>query len=156
MPHERHADTTDAVTCLADGEGVRITGFYKILEGQVSPWLGGGTLRYLRNCLPTDPDLAVIGTYAHCGRFHRPWELEWRGPIPWPAEHVANERATWRTDVESFDLAFALKSTGYPQIFERFSPMTNHERMLISEWRRDTDLRIRAHEAALVADTETA
>lgn len=54
---------TDIVRVRATGERERITAFYKIRTR--------AEMRYLAPCAPDDPDCAVIGTYAICGRFHR-------------------------------------------------------------------------------------
>ena len=146
MSHLRHADITDCVKDTHDETRVRITGFYRIETRSASPLLGGGTVLGLMPCLPDDPCLAAISTYAICGKFHRPWDLVWERKIPWAQPAIDEEQRDWRETVEKNDFSNALKSTGYPEIFEHFSPMTAHEKLAILAWRRQTDALIRESE----------
>lgn len=152
-PDLRHADITDRMIDLEQDLSVRISGFYKITEHQAPAFLGGGLVRSLTRCLPDDPQLEVVGSVAACGSFHRPWHLQWNGPIPWGADTIARYRDDWRMDVDRGENTHTLRSTSYPELFARFPPLTNHERLLIAGWRRDCDARIRAYEARLREET---
>jgi len=123
-------------------EGVRITGFFKItahtLVSTMHFLLEDGedpTSYRLVPCSPDDPDFGVVGTYAVCGQFHRPWHLTWEHAVPWPADQIASERESWERRLAKGDDAFhTLTSRGYPSLFNRFPPLSEHDRMRVRAW----------------------
>jgi hypothetical protein len=149
VPQLRYADITDTMMSRREERIIRVCGFYRIIEEDIPAFLGGGHVRSLVNCLPDDPRMEVVSGVAACGTYHRPWDLEWVGPIPWDAKTVDLYRTDWRADVQRSDDRDPLRSTSYPELFQRFPPLTNHEHLLIAQWRRDTDARIRAYAARM-------
>lgn len=121
-------DITDCVRDLETGDKLRITGFYHV---QTRPQ----GHRVLLPAFPEDPRCSVIGTYAACGKFHRPWTLAYEGPIPWSKDLIEAERSAWAGIVAKADLS--ISSAGYPELFRHLPPLSGHERVLLAKWRRD-------------------
>lgn len=148
MPHT--FGVTDSVSYLrqdspslpATRERVRIQGFYKFTDHTLDPSMRflleydeDPTARRMVPCGLDDPDFGVVNTYAICGQMHRPWELTWESPIRWSAEHIASERASWeRRLAEGYNAVHRLSSRGYPSLFNRFPPLSEHDRMRVRAW----------------------
>jgi len=138
-----HADITDCVTVLGEGVRERITACYRISEtGRAAD---GFRIRTLVECSPDNPGLAVIETYAMCGRFHRPWTLRWDHPVNWSATLVADERRSFAARIAQPH--GHLSSTDYPALLARFPALSAHEEMLLLSWRKETATRIAAWQA---------
>lgn len=120
-------DITDIVRTL-NGERVRVSGFYRLARTR-------GGLHYLQPCLPDDEGLVAIGTYAYCSELHRPWEVEYLGPVAWSAGMIADERASWRSSASQPDPE--LNERDYPGLLHRFTSLSAHERIRLARWRAE-------------------
>jgi len=123
---------------LATGSRLRITGFYRMTCKD--------TARRLLECAPGDPAMEIISTYSVCGKFHRPWDLFWEGPIPWSAKIVAEDRANFQRRIDNPSPVHAITSRGYPSLFAEYPPLSAHDSLRIHSWRLETDDLITAYE----------
>lgn len=132
----------DTPSCNPTTEHVRISGFYKFGSTTRTSVLYGNagqpiTTLWLMPCSLDDPDFSVVGTTAVCGLFHRPWELSWDHPVPWPADLITAERQQHARRVDAVnagDVDCCLNMKEYPDILGAFGPLTHHDQVRIRAW----------------------
>ncbi len=126
-------DITDRVVDRQTGDRVRVTGFYRMRRRDA---VGAKPHLSLIACNPDDTRMSVIATYALCGQFHRPWDLDFNGFIPWSEDAIASEKDTARRYVEDADSS--INSNGYPRLFEKLCPdLSAHGEMKLEIWRNE-------------------
>lgn len=100
-------------------------------------WKGPADHMMLKPCLPNDPDMCAIELDGNDREVFRPWHLEWiaPGPLSTP-EH----QARYAQYLNDNDLLGISDQKAYD-----FPALSNHERLKVSVWRRETHMRIQEY-----------
>lgn len=139
---------TDTVRDRGTAERYRVFAFYRLdrLAPSTLPGITGPSLA-LTECAAHDPDMSVIGTVSSCSRFFRPWDLVWESASPWPRALVDQEIRVHRDNIAN-PRRDRLHDRDYPGLFGSLSPLSQHDRVRLMTWRRETHESIRAADPA--------
>jgi hypothetical protein len=91
----------------------------------------------LKPCLPDDPEMCVIELEGANRDLYRPWDLEWISRSP--ASTSANRKRYEEFLVDNGLLGLSDQDT------DDFPPLSNHERLKVIEWQRETKIRIQEY-----------
>lgn len=117
-----------------DPTGERITGFYK---RAADPHRTHGPT-HLLPCTHDDPDFGIVSTYGTPSlvHFHRPWDLTWHRPAPWPVDIVDHARSLHQAEVAYARKGNTEQAISLHNLDARFPALTHHDRVRVLAWVR--------------------
>jgi hypothetical protein len=143
----RHADIRDNVRDLERGRLCYITGFVKFETlARAGRHARSRTLSIV-HCRPDDPNLELVMIFDRTHSYRRPWDIQWHSHSSKPAEDVAFFRSVHEDSIGDAADGYRLSSEQMERFRQKYPPLSNHSRMLLSQWRLDTHGLILAYEA---------